>query len=113
MSKKTKAKLRKAGKAASATLSVATINANLWNACRNGILSSNDANVTSVQAAIAAGADVNYSNEGTSCLCVAVLQGHHEIAGLLLAADADKDAKEIDDFTALIIAAYQGRHKCV
>jgi hypothetical protein len=68
MSKTSKAEKQKAGKAAVAGLSVAEINANLWNACRNGILSSNDANVISVLAAIAAGADVNYSQNARDVL---------------------------------------------
>jgi ankyrin repeat protein len=103
---------QKAGQAASTSQSVAEINANLWNACRNGILSSNDANVMSVQAAIAAGADVNYSSGGTSCLAVAVIQGHHEIVGHLITAGVDKEAKLMHDFTALIIAAQVGGEKC-
>jgi hypothetical protein len=84
MSKTSKAEKRNAGKAASAGLSVAEINTNLWNACYRGILSLNDANVMSVQAAIAAGADVNYSQNGVSCLGAAAAYGHHEIVGHLI-----------------------------
>jgi hypothetical protein len=113
MSKKTKAKLRKAGNTASAGLSVAAINANLWDACDNGILSSNDASMMSVQAAIAAGADVNNSQNGVSCLGAAAAHGHHEIVGLLLTAGVDKEAEQPGGFTALIVAADIGDDKCV
>jgi ankyrin repeat protein len=115
MSKKTKAKQRKAVQAASARsrLSVAAISANLWTACRTGILSSNNASVMSVQAAIAAGADVNHLQSGASCLSIAAAHGHNEIVGFLITAGADIEAKLVLDFTALIVAAQCGHDKSV
>jgi ankyrin repeat protein len=102
------------GKWNAATLSVAERNTKLWNACARSILSSsNNANMMSVQEAIAAGADVNYLHGGISCLCIAAKQVDHEMAGLLLAAGADKDAKVQEGFTALIIAAQNGNDKIV
>jgi hypothetical protein len=85
----------------------------LWSACRNGIVSSNDANVMNMQAAIAAVADVNYSYDGLSCLSIAVFYGHHEIAVHLIAARANIEVKTKSDSTALIIAAQFGQDKCV
>jgi ankyrin repeat protein len=116
MSKKSKAKKQKALKAAalaSRLNSVAAINANLWTSCRDGIVSSNDANVMSVQAAIAAGADVNYSLNSRSCLSIAVLRGHQAVVDLLITAGVDKEAKSPNGFTPLVTAAEMGHNKCV
>jgi ankyrin repeat protein len=87
-------------------VNAAGVNLVLWIACRDG-------RVMSVQAAIAAGADVNYSHDGWSCLSIAASKGYHKIIELLLTAGADKEAKELDGHTALIIAAQQGYDKCV
>jgi ankyrin repeat protein len=104
---------RKAKSAATKSVSVADANLTLWNACANGILSSNDANVMSVQAAIAAGADVNYSYEGKSCLSIAAANGHNEVVSLLITAGVNKEAKQNGGVTALIIAAATDQGKCV
>jgi hypothetical protein len=60
------------GGVATASVIVAALNETLWHACRNG-------NRMQAQAAIAAGADVNYSHEGTNCLFVAAMKGYNEI----------------------------------
>jgi serine/threonine-protein phosphatase 6 regulatory ankyrin repeat subunit B len=75
-----------------------------------GIASSNRARV---KAAIDAGADVNYSHKGRSCLLIAAEAGHHEIVDLLLSAGAEKDAKSRNGFTALMAAAQNGHDKCI
>jgi hypothetical protein len=87
-------------------VNAAVIDPALWNACDVGIM-------MSVQAAIAAGADVNYSHDGWSCLSIAAFKGYHKIVELLLTAGADKEAKQIDGFTALVIAAEKGHDECV
>jgi ankyrin repeat protein len=84
--------------------SAADIDLALWNTCNRGI----EANAVSVQAAIDAGADVNYVHKGWSCLSIAVVRGHNELVDLLLSAGADKDAKTQKGSTALIIAAARG-----
>jgi ankyrin repeat protein len=89
--------------------SAADVDLALWNICKDGIA----AHVMSVQAAIDAGADVNYSYKGWSCLSIAVGRGHNEIVDFLLSAGADKDAEQKLGFTALIIAAQSGNDKCV
>jgi ankyrin repeat protein len=113
MSKKSNCKPT-AGQAASAPrFSVQIANDNLWNACVDGVLSSSDASVMRVQAAIAAGADVNFSSKGTSCLQLAAATGNHELVSLLLTAGADKEVTTQEGGTALIIAAQYDRDKCV
>jgi hypothetical protein len=67
----------------------------LWKACRDGIRQY-------VQAAIAAGADVNFSKRGKSCLYFAVVNSRIEIVELLLTAGAE--ARTQTGSMALIIA---------
>jgi ankyrin repeat protein len=78
----------------------------MWLACR-------DNDVRKVQAAIAAGADVNYSRDEASCLMIAVCRGCNKIAELLLAAGADKEASNSTGSTALLCAAQENHYKCV
>jgi hypothetical protein len=116
MAKQSELDEQKAGQAAGTpTLSVKEISDKLWYACHDIVVSSNDPNVMSVQAAIAAGADVNYSPEGMSCLSVAAGEGYHEIVGLLLTTGAaDMEAKSAQrDCTALHFAASLGYTQCV
>jgi ankyrin repeat protein len=113
MSKESKSE-QKAGQAAPARPSVAAASLALWFACGSGIVSSNRATgPMSVQAAIAAGADVNYSHEGWSCLSVAAANGHNEVVSLLIIAGVDKEAKDDGGLTALMGAAQYGQGKCV
>jgi ankyrin repeat protein len=79
---------------------------------------SNDANVMSAQAAIDAGADVNYLHGGFSCLMVASLHGNAKIVALLLNAGADnagadKEAKGLNDATALLMTVQNGHAGCM
>jgi ankyrin repeat protein len=83
----------------------AEINSALWNA--------DDADVMSAQAAIAAGADVNYSVGSFSCLTIASTQGYAKIVALLLNAGANKEAKDHNGATALFAAATKGHAECI
>jgi ankyrin repeat protein len=108
------------------------LNLNLWFECHNG-------DFRRAQTAIDAGADVNYSHDGVSCLQVPALRwsyilvellitagadketaliwaaekGHGGCVDMMLTASADKEAKNMDGFTALVIAALNGHDKCV
>jgi ankyrin repeat protein len=46
-------------------------------------------------------------------LILAAEHGHDKCVEMLLTADADKDAKDIQGFTALYTAAHGGHNKCV
>jgi ankyrin repeat protein len=73
-----------------------------------------DANVESMQAAIAAGADVNYSpGGGFTPLIVAADKGFDKCVAVLLSARANKEAKQLQGGTALISASIKGHYKCV
>jgi ankyrin repeat protein len=85
---------RKAKAAAAQKRSVAELNEALLHASECNIVSSNDAKVMSAQAAIAAGADVNYSRDDRSCLMEASFSGHAEMVALLLSAGAERTQKE-------------------
>jgi hypothetical protein len=77
-------KSQRKGQAAKKSGSVAGINDVLWMVCRNAVLYPSDANVMKVQAATAAGADVNHLREGLSCLMLAAVKGCNKIAELWL-----------------------------
>jgi ankyrin repeat protein len=111
--KKRKREAKPAPPARTQRRSAAELDEALLYAATHNVLSSNDANVMSAQAAIAAGADVNYSHNGRSCLIQASVRGHVEIVALLLNAGADKDAKGVNGFTALLMAAKNGHAKCI
>jgi ankyrin repeat protein len=66
------------------------------------------ANAMSVQDAIAAGADVNYSQHDRSCLEIVATSGNHEMLDLLLKAGVNKEAKDRSGATALLSAAANG-----
>jgi ankyrin repeat protein len=104
---------RQKSNAAKKNVNVGNANLALWIACRDGVLSLNDANMMSVQVAIAAGADVNYSLDGLSCLSIAASKHYHKIIELFITAGADKEAKTQTGVTALIIAAQNGHNKCI
>jgi ankyrin repeat protein len=76
-------------------------------------VSSNDANVMSGQAAIAAGANANYSRDDWSCLISASFYGHAEMVAMLLNAGADKNAKVASGFTPLFAATEKGHAECL
>jgi ankyrin repeat protein len=67
----------------------------------------------SAHAAIAAGADVNYSRDDWSCLTATSSSGHAETVALLLNAGADKEAKSEEGSTAFLMAAQTGHAECV
>jgi ankyrin repeat protein len=94
-------------------LSVTEINQALHHASEFNVVSSNDAKVMSAQAAIDAGADVNYSRNDCSCLMEASLHRHAKIVALLLNAGAEKDAKNENGFTALFAAVQNSHAKCI
>jgi hypothetical protein len=104
---------RKAKAAAKRQRSAAEINEALQYASMHNIVSSNDANVMSAQAAIAAGANVNYSLNDWSCLMTASFHGHAEMVAMLLNAGADKDVTTGDNSTALMMAAQNGHLECI
>jgi ankyrin repeat protein len=89
--------------------SVKEINKALLHASQFNIVTSNDANVLSAQAAIDAGADVNYSEDGVSCLMVASALGCVKIIVLLLNGGADTEANNEVGDTALTVAAQGGK----
>jgi ankyrin repeat protein len=89
------------------------VNQELYFASQDNVLSSSDANVMSAQAAIDAGADVNYSFNCTSCLMVASYQGHAQMVALLLNASANKEAKGEHGATVLLLSAQKGYAECV
>jgi ankyrin repeat protein len=94
---------RKAKAAAARQRGAAEINEALLNALDN-------ADVMSARAAIAAGANVNYSRN--SCLMQASFRGHAEMVSLWLNAGADKDARAERGATALMAAAQNGHAHC-
>jgi hypothetical protein len=104
---------RKAKAAAKRQRSVVEVNEALLSASKFNIISSNDDTVMSGQAAIAAGANVNYSRDGLSCLISACFHDHAKMVAMLLNAGADKDAKDEKGFTALLVAAENGHAKCI
>jgi ankyrin repeat protein len=67
----------------------------------------------SANAAIDVGADVNYSNDGESCLVIASYYGYAKMVTLLLHAGANKETKGEDGFTTLSAAAQDGHAECV
>jgi ankyrin repeat protein len=73
--------------------SIDELNDALFRACHYGILSPRNPNEMSVRAAIAAGADVNYSKHGWTCLMAAHLKGHAEIVAQLANAGAGRRAQ--------------------
>jgi ankyrin repeat protein len=79
----------------------------------HNVLSTNDVNVMSALAAIAAGADVNYSRDSWSCLMKASLRGHAEIVALLLNSGAETEARNGRGVTALLWAAQNGHAECL
>jgi ankyrin repeat protein len=93
--------------------STAEISQALHYAAVHNVLSSNDVNVMSAHAAIAAGADVNYSRDGLSCLMQASLRGRAEIVAILLNAGADKEVRNDRGFTALWMAVENGHTECL
>jgi ankyrin repeat protein len=87
--------------------------ATLWTTCMQGSRTFSNANVMIVKAALDVGADVNFSNQGLTCLGSATLRGDHEIVEVLLGSGADKDATMKDGCTALHIAAETGKGECI
>jgi ankyrin repeat protein len=90
----------------------------LWETCENGAASSNGVQAGtlyhhSVRALIGAGADVNYTHDGYSCLQMAVSWGRDKCVKLLLNAGARVDARLESGQTALILAARFDHDKCI
>jgi ankyrin repeat protein len=108
-----KKKKRKAKSAGTRQRSAAEINQALVDASMHNVLSSNDANVMSAQAAIDAGADVDSARDGLSCLMFASIQGYAKMVALLLNAGADTETKGEKGATALFVAAEHGHAKCI
>jgi ankyrin repeat protein len=104
---------RKAKSAAKRQRSVVKINEALLHASHFNTISSNDANVISARAAIDAGADINYSRDGWSCLMRASFRGHAKMVAMLLNAGAEKEAKGAAGFTPLLAAAEKGHAECI
>ncbi|MDF1655227.1 MAG: ankyrin repeat domain-containing protein [Coxiellaceae bacterium] len=74
-----------------------------------------DGNVEAVNTFIADGVDVNQvgSRTGATPLYIAAQEGHADVVGQLLAADADVERAFINGSTALFIAAQQGHEEVV
>ena len=73
-----------------------------------------DGNMQRVQAALAAGADVNHQDIiGSTPLFCAASSGHKEIVELLIHAGADKDRQTSDGSTPLLRAAERGHKEIV
>ncbi len=53
------------------------------------------------------------TKDGDTPLMIAAFKGYHEIVGLLLAAGADKNSKNIKDWTALLGTAHYGYHEVI
>jgi ankyrin repeat protein len=105
---------KRSGKAGQKNVNVAGNSHTLWTVClKKTHASGNRENVRRVKDAIAAGADVNYSHDDYSCLAAAATGGDVEIVKLLLAAGADKDAKDQQGFTPLFFATMGGNTKCI
>ena len=70
-------------------------------------------NLAIVQALIQAKASLDMQKNGATALMNAAIEGHHEVAGLLLEAGASLDLKEEEGCTALTLAALVGRGSVV
>ena len=79
------------------------------------IAAASEGQIETVQALIAAGADVNFrNNDGHSALILAAARGHIAVVGYLIAAGADVNARDnVHGISSLNLAATQGHTEMV